>query len=270
LKGQALIDGVLELIRDHRPLQVSIVGGEPLVRYRELNELLPQMSAMKLHTQLVTSAVRPIPLEWASLKQLSICVSIDGLQPEHDERRKPATYERILKHIEGHQITVHCTVTQQQVKRPGYLEEFIAFWSAQEPVRKIWMSLYTPQEGEDSTERLSPQERQQVIAELLTLRLKYPKLKMNERTITNYANPPSSPEECIFARVSTCISADLQKRITPCQFGGKPDCKNCGCMATAGFESIGRLKLLPGLPISRIFDASFRTGAAVRKLREKI
>jgi len=40
-KGQELIDGVLELIDLHRPLHLSIVGGEPLVRFRELNELLP-------------------------------------------------------------------------------------------------------------------------------------------------------------------------------------------------------------------------------------
>src|SRR6201981_215650 len=39
--GQALVDGVLGLIDRHRPLHVSIVGGEPLVRYRELNILLP-------------------------------------------------------------------------------------------------------------------------------------------------------------------------------------------------------------------------------------
>src|ERR1700737_2067983 len=35
-KGQELVDGVLALVDRHRPLQVSIVGGEPLVRYREL------------------------------------------------------------------------------------------------------------------------------------------------------------------------------------------------------------------------------------------
>jgi len=28
-------------------------------------------------------------------ERLNVVVSIDGLQPEHDERRKPATYERI-------------------------------------------------------------------------------------------------------------------------------------------------------------------------------
>ena len=32
---------------------------------------------------------------------LSVVVSIDGLQAEHDVRRAPATYDRILKHIVG-------------------------------------------------------------------------------------------------------------------------------------------------------------------------
>src|SRR5204862_286895 len=60
-KGQALIDGVLALVDQHRPLHVSIVGGEPLVRYRELDTILPQLAARGLHTQVVTSAVRTIP-----------------------------------------------------------------------------------------------------------------------------------------------------------------------------------------------------------------
>src|SRR4029077_15080612 len=129
LKGQALVDGVLGLIESHRPLHVSIVGGEPLVRYRVLSVLLPQLAERGIHVQLVTSAVREIPAQWRGLRRLSIVVSIDGLQPEHDARRTPATYDRILKHIAGHEITVHCTVTRQQVNRPGYLDEFLRFWS---------------------------------------------------------------------------------------------------------------------------------------------
>src|SRR5437667_7413054 len=50
-KGQALVDGVLAVIDRHRPLHVSIVGGEPLVRYRELDALLPLLSARDIHTQ---------------------------------------------------------------------------------------------------------------------------------------------------------------------------------------------------------------------------
>ena len=124
-KGQELIDRFFELIDEHKPLHVSIVGGEPLVRFRELNTILPRLAERGIYTQLVTSAVRPIPIEWAALRRLQIVVSIDGLQPEHDVRRKPATYDRILKHIAGHQITVHCTVTRQQVQRDGYLDEFM-------------------------------------------------------------------------------------------------------------------------------------------------
>src|SRR4029453_12877142 len=100
-------------------------------------------------TQVVTSAVRPIPREWAAIPRLQICVSIDGLQPEHDARRAPATYDRVLKHIAGHQITVHCTVTRQQT-RPGYLRQFVEFWEPQPDVKRFWFSLYTPQKGEDS------------------------------------------------------------------------------------------------------------------------
>ena len=153
-KGQALVDGILGLIDRHRPLHVSLVGGEPLVRYRELNTLLPIMAERGIYTQVVTSAVREIPAEWRGLDRLQIVVSIDGLQPEHDVRRAPATYERILKHIAGHKIIVHCTVTKQQARRPGYLEEFIRFWSERAEIERIWMSLYTPQVGEVSEERL--------------------------------------------------------------------------------------------------------------------
>src|SRR4026208_2615342 len=104
-KGDELVTRFMALIDELRPLHVSIVGGEPLVRYRELNQILPALSARNIHTQLVTSAVRPIPGEWAGLRRLQIVVSIDGLAPEHYQRRAPATYDRVLKHIAGHQVT---------------------------------------------------------------------------------------------------------------------------------------------------------------------
>src|SRR5258706_15119210 len=40
-KGQELIDGVLALVDRIRPLHLSIVGGDPLVRYRELETMVP-------------------------------------------------------------------------------------------------------------------------------------------------------------------------------------------------------------------------------------
>src|SRR6478672_11574911 len=168
----------MQLIDERKPLHVSIVGGEPLVRYRELGTILPVLAARDIHVQLVTSAVRPIPVEWRDLHRLQVVVSIDGLPAEHDTRRAPATYDRILKHIAGHRITVHCTVTRQQIRRDGYLEEFLRFWQANPDTRMIWVSLYTPQRGEVSDERLAPADRQRVIDELRRLRPIAPKLEM--------------------------------------------------------------------------------------------
>lgn len=266
-KGQALVDGVVDLVDRHRPLHVSIVGGEPLVRYRELNAILPLLAARRIHTQLVTSAVREIPSAWASIPRLSVVVSIDGLQPEHDARRTPATYDRILTHIAGHQIVVHCTVTRQQVNRPGYLEEFLVFWSGVKETRKIWISLYTPQLGELSAERLTAADRRRVVADLRALRQRYPKLEAPEGLVRAYEKPPESPDECVFAQTTKSISADLTTRITPCQFGGAPDCNNCGCVASAGLAAVARHQVLGVIPVGKIFSSSIKVGEQVRRWR---
>jgi MoaA/NifB/PqqE/SkfB family radical SAM enzyme len=266
-KGDELVTRFMALIDRHRPLHVSIVGGEPLVRYRELGKILPQLAQRGIHTQVVTSAVRPIPMEWAGLPRLQIVVSIDGLPAEHDIRRAPATYERILKHIEGHQITVHCTITRQQVRRDGYLEEFLACWQKNRHTRLIWTSLYTPQIGELSTERLSKADRQRVVSDLRRLRLKFSKLQLPEGLLNVYAQPPDSPENCIFAQTTECFSSDLETHVTPCQLGGNPDCSNCGCMASAGLEAIGRHRYKGWIPVGRIFYASLKVGKTVGRLR---
>jgi len=269
-KGQELVDGILGLIDRHRPLHVSLVGGEPLVRYRELNTLLPIMSRRGIYTQLVTSAVREIPAAWHSLDRLQIVVSIDGLQPEHDVRRAPATYERILKNIAGHKIIVHCTVTRQQAGRQGYLEEFLRFWSVRPEIERIWMSLYTPQVGEVSEERLDGIAREQVVADLWKLSSLYSKLQLPKAALEVYANPPSSPEDCIFAQATTSISANLKTAITPCQFGGVPDCSSCGCLASAGLAAIARHRVMGVIPVGKIFTGSVRIGQHVRGWRREV
>jgi MoaA/NifB/PqqE/SkfB family radical SAM enzyme len=269
-KGQELIDRVLAIVDQENPIHVSIVGGEPLVRFRELNLILPKLAERGVYTQLVTSAVRPIPAEWAAIPRLQICVSIDGLQPEHDARRTPATYDRILKHIIGHQITVHCTITRQQARRDGYLEEFARQWSANPDVRQMWFSLYTPQMGEASEEMLTPHDRERVIAALMSLRVRYPRIAMPQGLITQYAAPPEDPDHCVFAQTTTCVSADFEHRITPCQFGGSPDCSQCGCMASAALAAVAAHRLPGGVQVGAIFDASLRVGRTLRTYRKRV
>jgi MoaA/NifB/PqqE/SkfB family radical SAM enzyme len=259
-RGAELVSAVLAVVRRMRPVHLSIVGGEPLVRYRELNELLPSLDGMGIEVQLVTSAVRPIPEHWNRIGSLHLAVSIDGLQPEHDRRRAPATYDRILKHIAGHRIIVHCTVTKQMVRREGSLAEFSEFWSARPEVRKIWFSLYTPQEGDCSAERLGAPDREALFHELAAAAAQFPKIDLPQIVLAGYRHPPRSPAECTFARLSACISADLTTRIAPCQFGGSPVCAECGCMASAGMHAVSQKRLGGLIPLGKILDASLWVG----------
>jgi MoaA/NifB/PqqE/SkfB family radical SAM enzyme len=259
-KGQELVAGVLEIVDRLRPLHLSLVGGDPLVRYRELEALIPQVLDRGIHVQVVTSAFRPLAASWAALAHLNVVVSIDGLQPEHDLRRAPATYDRIIKNIAGQKITIHCTITGQMMKRPGYLNDFLEFWSHRAEIRKIWFSLFTPQKEDDLPEILQPQERERAIAEMLALRTKFPKLDMPERMIRQFATPPHNPEECVFALTTQTLSADLKTKIVPCQFGGNPDCGSCGCIASMGLAAVAAHRLGGIIPVGAIFKASIKIG----------
>lgn len=258
-RGRDLVTATVAAVRRLRPVHLSIIGGEPLVRYRELGELLPILDRMGVEVQLVTSAVREIPHEWSSLACLHIVVSIDGLAPEHDRRRGPATYDRILKHIARHRVAVHCTVTRTMLERPGYLAEFSRFWAERPEVHKIWFSIYTPQEGDDSPERLRPQDREILFGELSAVR-EFPKVHLPRYVIDSYRNPPRSPAECTFARLTTCLSADLKTAVSPCQLGGKPVCAECGCLASAGMHALASFRIGGVVPLSAILNASLRIG----------
>lgn len=268
-KGAELVNKTLAIVDREKPLHVSLVGGDPLVRYRELEMLLPELEKRKVHTQVVTSAFREIPAHWSRYKRLNVVVSIDGLQPEHDERRKPATYERILKNISAAKVTIHSTITGNIADRPGYIEEFLRFWSARPEIKKIWFSLFTPQMGATGPEILTTQQRAFVADELIRLRVKYQLLDMREGVIREMLAPPSSPKECIFARTTTTISADLKTKITPCQFGGEPDCSQCGCVASMGLAWIGHYHVAGPLTAGRLFYTSDRIGASLRSLGDR-
>lgn len=259
-RGQELVDGVLEVVDRLKPLHLSIVGGDPLVRYRELEKMVPLLVARGIHVQIVTSAFRPMAAEWATMPRMNIVVSIDGLQPEHDVRRKPATYERILKNIAGQKITIHSTITAQMMKRPGYLQEFLEFWTPRPEIQKVWFSIFTPQIGDNLPEILTKQERSDAIRDLLELRKSFPKLDMPEVLIRQFAKPPHGPKDCVFALTTQTLSADLKTKITPCQFGGNPDCSSCGCIASMGLAAVAAHKLGGLIPVGAIFKASIKIG----------
>lgn len=268
-RGDALVDGVLELVKKHKPLHVSLVGGEPLVRHRELSRIVPALSGMGVFTLIVTSGVIRIPTEWMKYPRVRVAVSVDGLPEHHDIRRKPATYERILNNIEGCEFNVHWVITGQMMKRAGYLEEYVAFWNAWPEVNRIWVSVYTPQIGEKSVETLTPEERVTLARELPELAARYPKLLTNPGIGRAIVRPPSNPDDCLFAKMSANYSADLKSRVEPCVFGGKPDCSQCGCAISSSLHWIRSVTIAGPLKIGHLVSGSIRLGRFANRVRSR-
>ncbi|HVP45283.1 MAG TPA: hypothetical protein VMT32_01820 [Bryobacteraceae bacterium] len=266
LRGDALVRGIVGLVEQHDPIHVSLVGGEPLVRHRELSKVLPILSRLGTNTMVVTSAVIPIPAEWNTLPRVTVVVSIDGLARDHDVRRKPATYELIQRNIAGRRVNVHWTVVRAHMEQPGYLDEFLAFWSSRAEVNRIWLSVYTPQRGEQTAEMLTPEDRQSLADQLPMLARRYPKLLLPGGMARAFLHPPSSPADCIFSRMSINYTADLQTQVEPCIFGGDPDCTQCGCSISAGLHWVGGLQVAGPLRVRHLVYSSMAVGSLVRRL----
>jgi MoaA/NifB/PqqE/SkfB family radical SAM enzyme len=266
-RGDELVEGVLALADRHKPLQITLVGGEPMVRHRELSRILPELSSRGIFTMVVTSGIIPIPVEWMALKNFLAAVSIDGLPEHHNVRRHPATYDRILANLAGLRVNVHWTITSQMLERADYLEEYARFWNARPEVRHIWVSLYTPQRGEQSVEMLSQEQRRRVARELPRLRALYPKLLTPEGYGKALLNPPASPADCTFSQLSKNYSADLKTHVEPCVFGGDPDCSQCGCSASAASHWISGMRVAGPLRARHLLHGSMRIGSAVARLR---
>lgn len=265
-RGDDLVNGILGLVERHDPIQVSLVGGEPLIRHRELSRVLPVLSGRGTHTMIVTSAVIPIPNEWMALPHITVAVSIDGLAPDHNVRRHPATYDRILQNIAGRRVNIHSTIVRKHTLQPGYLEQFLAFWSALPEVNRIWFSVYTPQREESSAEMLLPEDRLRLSKELSEISSRFPKLMLPKGMAGAFAEPPKSPSDCLFSKMSVNYTADLKSNVEPCVFGGNPDCSQCGCSISAGLHWIGGINVAGPLKVRHLVRASMATGAAVNRI----
>jgi hypothetical protein len=223
---------------------------------------------MGIFALVVTSGVIPVPVEWMKLPRVRVAISVDGLPEHHDIRRKPATYARILKNIEGREVNIHWVITRPMVER-SYLEEYVSFWSGRPEVDRIWVSVYTPQIGEQSAEILAPEDREVVARELPLLAKKYPKLLFTEGLAEALLRPPKNPDACLFAKMSTNYSADLESRVEPCVFGGAPDCSQCGCAASSGLHWIRTVKVAGPLKVGHFIGGSVKAGLLVNRLRPR-
>jgi hypothetical protein len=113
---------------------------------------------------------------------------------------------------------------------------------------------------------LTSGQRRMVANTLVSLRHAYPKLLINKGIAQAFVQPPNSPAECLFSRMSTNYSADLKTRVEPCVFGGVPDCRQCGCAISSGLHWIQGNVAGP-LRVSHLVRSSVAIGSLLNRLR---
>jgi len=210
------------------------------MRHREVSEVVPELSRRGVYTLIVTSGVIPFPAGWTNLPKITVAVSVDGNAEDHDVRRKPATYERILKNIAGRRVNIHWTVVRKNIEQPGYMDRYLSFWNDRPEVRNIWVSVYTPQ-----------------------------KLTMHAGLMRAFLEPPPSPAACLFSKLSVNYTADLRTRVEPCVFGGAPSCAECGCSMSMGMHWLGNVRVLGPLRASHLIRGSLAVGRGVNRASGK-
>lgn len=265
-RGNVLVDRVLGLVDEHKPLQVSLVGGEPLMRHRELSRILPELSDRGIYSLVVTSGVIPIPHEWMQLRMITVAVSVDGNPEDHDVRRAPATYERLLRNIAGRKVNVHWTIVRKNIEEAGYMNRYLEFWDARPEVDRIWVSVYTPQAGEESAERLTDANREVLADYLNTIGGRYSKLSMHRGLVDAFLNPPARPSDCMFSKLSVNYTADLRTRVEPCVFGGVPNCAECGCSMSMGMHWLGEYRVAGPLQAKHLIRGSLAIGRVSNRI----
>ena len=265
-KGDELVTRFMELIDEHKPVHVSIIGGEPLVqvsragrdpaparRSRDFRAGGDQRGAADPGGVGKAETAPDRRLDRRSSTRARRATNAGDLRPDPEAHRRTPSH----RPLHGHAPAGTARRLSRRVRQSVV---------AKRDCQAIWTSLYTPQIGEVSEERLRPEDRQRVVASLMHLRPRYPKLRMPAGLIQVYANPPQTPQDCVFAQTTTCLSADFKRQITPCQFGGNPDCANCGCIASAGLGALGRHRLPGGVRVETLFKPSLRIGDGVRRL----
>ena len=217
----------------------------------------------------MTSAVREIPAEWRGIPRLSIVVSIDGLQPEHDVRRTPATYDRILKHIEGHSITVHCTVTRQQVNRQGYIEEFLQFWSARDRSREdLGQPLHAADRRGRPTSGCCPP-----IARSVDRRSAGAAPALSEAGDAEGADRGLRRAAALAGRMRLRAHDDDDlgrpddARSRRASSAARPTAATAAASRRPGLAAVARHQLFGFIPVGSIFTGSLKVGERVRRLR---
>ena len=213
--------------RDHTDFpfyQCSWVGGEPLMRKKLVEKLMPRFRS----NLVATNGSIPLP-DWCDC---NFYVSVDGTREYYQTMRgKEDLYDRIKDNVNSSphlKITAGMTVNKDNWRCiPELLEE----WN-QTHIKGFLFQFYTPIRGLDNDMWPGWKLRDHVIDMIIQLKRRYGDFIHNEIPTLRLMKSKVAPKvtrNCPFSQVAFALGPDGKVK-PPCMMGEKADCSRCGCV----------------------------------------
>jgi len=202
---------------------ISVCGGEPLLRQDVIRMILDE----GYHLWVFTNGILPLPD-----LPLTYCVSIDGIEANHDKIRGRGNYGKTRKNIlsaphDG--VFLNMTINSLNRNDPA---ELVEEWKGK--VRKISFGFHTPLAPEDPLWIPFGPERDGVVDGLLRLKKEHPDFLFNTEGQLRSMKTERWSRECPTWFLLSLDSAGRKKR---CALGDKAVCRECGSDLYAGIRS---------------------------------
>ncbi|GBE04218.1 molybdenum cofactor biosynthesis protein A [bacterium BMS3Abin09] len=206
---------------------IYLLGGEPLLRPNICAEAGKIFDFIMIFTN-GTLGYPPVNNALYSL-------SIDGPERVHDKLRGKGIFKKVTDILDNQstKVMIHITVCKSN---HDHLEETIEQFVHRKNVRGIYFCFYCPsvKPGDENIEKISLEERDGVVDELVGYRKKYGnKIFFTER-VGYYLKTDGGVEQwnslnkCVTKKLFEFYAADGQYKYH-CAYGAEAECKNCGC-----------------------------------------
>jgi organic radical activating enzyme len=228
MKPEVLLDELRRLRDRHGIRSMLWMGGEPMLRWRVLEQGLPLFQSNTITTN------GTIPLKDFD-ENLTYVISLDGPREVNDPVRGEGTFDKVMKTVAAvpddfrPTVMVQCVLHREnQYRLEELVEELLPT-----RVEGLTFSFYVPHAGEVSPRAWETlEEREEAVDIVCELKSRYPKFIWNSARSLELLRPATAKlvtDNCPMQKLMLPLYIEGDHFTTPfCCYGNDVDCDRCG------------------------------------------